>query len=134
MQEIDAKAITADQKKLLKSLDKLSKMAYDAAVKILQDPEADVKIKADLIAKVLNLHADTLENKAKSDIAICIANVRAELQEKQMARIGMREVKPSNEDDGKPRVTFSPSVIQNIDGEEATTGEGILDIDNLKNV
>lgn len=134
MKEIDAKAITADQKKLLKSLDKLSKMAYDAAVKILQDPEADVKIKADLIAKVLNLHADTLENKAKSDIAICIANVRAELQEKQMARIGMREVKPSNEDDGKPRVTFSPSVIQNIDGEEATTGEGILDIDNLKNV
>lgn len=134
MKEIDAKAITADQKKLLKSLDKLSKMAYDAAVKILQDPEADVKIKADLIAKVLNLHANTLENKAKSDIAICIANVRAELQEKQMARIGMREVKPSNEDDGKPRVTFSPSVIQNIDGEEATTGEGILDIDNLKNV
>ena len=87
MKEIDAKAITADQKKLLKSLDKLSKMAYDAAVKILQDPEADVKIKADLIAKVLNLHADTLENKAKSDIAICIANVRAELQEKQMARM-----------------------------------------------
>ena len=134
MKEIDAKAITADQKKLLKSLDKLSKMAYDAAVKILQDPEADVKIKADLIAKVLNLHANTLENKAKSDIAICIANVRAELQEKQMARIGMREVKPSSEDDGKPRVTFSPSVIQNVDGEEATTGEGILDIDNLKNV
>ena len=134
MKEIDAKAITADQKKLLKSLDKLSKMAYDAAVKILQDPEADVKIKADLIAKVLNLHANTLENKTKSDIAICIVNVRAELQEKQMARIGMREVKPSNEDDGKPRVTFSPSVIQNIDGEEATTGEGILDIDNLKNV
>ena len=133
MKEIDAKAITAEQKKLIKNLDKLSKMAYNAAIAILQDPEADIKIKADLITKVLTLQSENIDRSAKNNLAAGIANVRAELQEKQLSRIGMKNVTP-DEDDGKPRVTFSPSVIQNIDGEDAATGDGVLDIDHLKNV
>jgi hypothetical protein len=133
MKEIDAKAITAEQKKLIKNLDKLSKMAYNAAIAILQDPEADIKIKADLITKVLTLQSENIDRSAKNNLAASIANVRAELQEKQLVRIGMKTITPE-EDDGKPRVTFSPSVIQNIDGEDAATGDGVLDIDHLKNV
>jgi hypothetical protein len=133
MKEIDAKAITAEQKKLIKNLDKLSKMAYNAAIAILQDPEADIKIKADLITKVLTLQSENIDRSAKNNLAASIANVRAELQEKQLVRIGMKTITPE-EEDGKPRVTFSPSVIQNIDGEDATTGDGVLDIDHLKNV
>ena len=133
MKEIDTKAVTAEQKKLIKSLDKLSKMAYNAAIAILQDPEADIKIKADLITKVLTLQSENIDRSAKNNLAASIANVRAELQEKQLVRIGMKTITPE-EEDGKPRVTFSPSVIQNIDGEDATTGDGVLDIDHLKNV
>ena len=133
MKEIDAKAITAEQKKLIKNLDKLSKMAYNAAIAILQDPEADIKIKADLITKVLTLQSENIDRSAKNNLAASIANVRAELQEKQLVRIGMKTITPE-EEDGKPRVTFSPSVIQNIDGEDAATGDGVLDIDHLKNV
>ena len=47
----------------------------------------------------------------------------------------MKDIRAAEEEDsGKPRVTFSPSVIQNVDGEEATTGEGILEVDTLKMV
>lgn len=135
VKEIDPTVITADQKKLLKSLDKLSAAAYKAALAILQDENADVKIRADLVSKVMTLYADTLDKKAKNELTCAITSIRAELQEKQLARIGMKDIRPADdEDSGKPRVTFSPSVIQNVDGEEATTGEGILEVDTLKMV
>ena len=131
--EIDAELLTVDQKKLIKSLDKLSTAAYKAALAILQDENADVKVRADLVSKVMTLYAESLDRKAKNELAACIANVRAELQEKQLARIGMKDIRAAEEEDsGKPRVTFSPSVTQNVDGEEATTGEGILEVDTLK--
>lgn len=102
-----------DLKKLLKQLEKLTPDAIAAITDVMTNPEADLKLKADMAKTILQLRITTSESICKDQLARSMAQARTMLLSapKQAPKLIEGE---EDEDGPRPKAIFTPNLIQDI--------------------
>ena len=125
--------LTKDHLKLLKQLDKLSKPAMEAILKVLQDDSVDAKLKADVALRLLETQSDLIDKQTKATLGQMTLQIKADYNQQMLLKMSGPKL-VQEEDDGAPQVAFIPNVIQRLDGDEPADGEGVLDLGTIKNI
>jgi len=99
-----------DLQKLLKQLDKLTPDSIATLVEVLQDKEADPKLRVDVAKTLLATRIAVSESISKDQLGRSIAQARLVMA--AAPKIGPRDVE---EEDDKPIIRFEPSVILSME-------------------
>jgi len=99
-----------DLTKLLKQLDKLTPDSIATLVEVLQDKEADPKLRVDVAKTLLATRIAVSESISKDQLGRSIAQARLVMA--AAPKLGPRDVE---EEDDKPIIRFEPSVILSME-------------------
>lgn len=100
-----------DLKKLLKQLEKLTPDSITALTDVLQDPQADPKLKVDVAKTLIQTRISVSESLCKDQLSRSVAEARLIMAQQPK----LPKVVEEGEDDKKPLAIFDPSCILSVD-------------------
>lgn len=100
-----------DLKKLLKQLEKLTPDSIAALTSVLQDPDADQKLKVDVAKTLIQTRISVSQSICADQLARSVAEARLIMaQQPKLPRTVVEE----EGDEEKPKAVFDPSIILDI--------------------